>query len=233
MADTNVGRLFYDIVANDLTKAGTEAAKGNFAKMGIAIGIALTGVGTAIDMLTGKYDTLMGKLGGTSKTTGISADSLRDMALSMSTAKDSVEEVSNTMDALSKYGVTTEDQMMADTEAALKLATANNTTGDAIINTVIPALERYGLTADDIASKSDALTAVTHSTRYSINDVANIMNKAQPAVSELGLSFDETAVMIEAMGQKGIPARNAILLINSAARCKGQSGGLLCLIGHN
>ncbi len=43
MADANVGTFAYNIIANDLTKAGTAAAKGNFEAMGIAIGAALSG----------------------------------------------------------------------------------------------------------------------------------------------------------------------------------------------
>ena len=107
--------------------------------------------------------------------------------------------------------------MQDNTEAVLKLADANDVTGDSLFTELIPAMQVYGLTTDDLTSKSDELTAITHSTQYSLSDVGNILDQTGVKASTMGLSFDDTAAIVEILGQKGIPTKQAIADINKAA----------------
>ncbi len=92
--------------------------------------------------------------------------------------------------------------MQDNTEAVLKLADANDVTGDSLFTKLIPAMQVYGLTTDDLTSKSDELTAITHSTQYSLSDVGNILDQTGVKASTMGLSFDDTAAIVEILGQK-------------------------------
>ena len=215
MGDVELGNVFYNILAKDLTGAGTSSAKGNFVAAGLAISAALTGVAVAADAFIDKNTKLMGSLETTSQETGISADALRSLTMNLANGKDTIEEVTATMDTLGKFGVTTADQINTAAQAALALGDANNTTGSDVANNVIPALQAYGLTVDDLGAKSDALTAITHSTKYGLDDITNILTRAAPTAAAAGLSFDDMTQMIEAMGLKGIPARNAVNLLNT------------------
>jgi hypothetical protein len=110
-------------------------------------------------------------------------------------------------------------------QAALALGDANSTTGSDVANNVIPALQAYGLTVDDLGAKSDALTAITHSTKYGLDDVANMLARTAPTAAKAGLSFDDMTQMIEAMGQKGVPARSAVSEIDTAIKAVQKSTG--------
>jgi hypothetical protein len=218
MSDTDLGNIFYTILAKDSTAIGTNAAKGNFAAMGLAIGAVTTAVGGAGVALIDKNNKLMGSLDAVSQETGISADSLRGLTMELANGKDSISEVSDTMATLGKFNITTADQMNTAAQAALALGDANNTTGSDIANSVVPALQAYGLTVDDLGAKSDSLTAITHSTKYGLTDVTNILAKTAPTAAAAGLSFDDMTSIIEALGQKGVPARNMVNEINTALK---------------
>jgi len=227
MVEGDLGKLIYEIVADDLTPVGTAAAEKNFKNMSIAVGLALAGVGGAIDTLAGKYDGLKAKLDRASDTSGIASDDLYDISIASSSAKDSVEEVSAVMDKLSRAGVTNKDRMEADTDAIMTLADANDSSSDTLFDKLIPAFQEYGLSVDDVGSKSDLLTGITHNTQYSIADVGNILDKTGEKAGSAGLTFDDTATIIETMGRKGVPASQAIKLINGAADDATKSAGAL------
>ena len=57
---------------------------------------------------------------------------------------------------------------------------------------------------------------ITHSTKYGLTDITNMLVRAGPAASKAGLSFDDMTGMIEKMGLKGVPARNAVNQLNTA-----------------
>jgi hypothetical protein len=213
---TDVGTLVYNILANDLTKIGTESAAGNMAKMGLAAGAALTDVGGGALLAVDANTKLMGSLDSTAQETGISSDALRDLTMQLSNGKDTISEVTNTMATLGKFNVTSADQMQTAATAALALANANNTTGDIVANNVIPALQAYGLTVDDLGDKSDALTEIAHNTKYGLTDITTILARTAPTAHAAGLSFDDMTSIIEALGEKGVPARNAVSLIDTA-----------------
>ena len=218
MSDTDLGNIFYSILAKDLTGAGTQSAKGNFIAAGLAIGAATTAIGGAAVAMIDQNNKLMGSIDAVSQETGIEADSLRDLTMALANGKDKISEVTATMNTLGKFSVTTSEQMQTATEAALALGNANSITGDTAANNVIPALQAYGLTVDDLGSKSDALTEITHSTKYSLTDVTNILARAAPVAAAAGLSFDDMTAVVEALGQKGVPARMAVNQINTALK---------------
>ncbi len=223
MGDVDLGNIFYSIVAKDLTGAGTQSAKGNFVAAGLAIGAAITAIGGAGVAMIDQNNKLMGSIDAISQETGIETDKIRELTMALANGKDSISEVTATMDTLGKFGVTTAEDMDTTTKAALALADANNTTGSDVANNVVPALQMYGLTVDDIGSKSDALTAITHSTKYGLDDVTNILARAGPTASAAGLSFDDMTTMIEAMGLKGVPARSAVSELNTAIKAAAKT----------
>ena len=111
MADANVGTLAYNIIANDLTKAGTAAAKGNFEAMGIAISTRSEWYCSAINMFTAKYEGYDAKVQAISQNSGIASSAIYDMGESISKASngnDSLDDVTTVMDKLSNAGVTNE-----------------------------------------------------------------------------------------------------------------------------
>src|SRR5208337_2868536 len=116
---TDIGTLVYNIVANDLTKVGTEAAAGNLTKLGVVAGAAIAGIGAAGILATDANTKFMGSLDAVSQVTGIATDALRTQALAMANGKDSIDEVTATMGTLGKFNVTTADQMQTATEATL------------------------------------------------------------------------------------------------------------------
>ena len=227
MSDVDLGNIFYSILAKDLTGAGTQSAKGNFVAAGLAIGAATTAIGGAAIAMIDQNNKLMGSIDAVSQETGIEADSLRSLTMELANGKDKISEVTATMATLGKFNVESTEQMKTATEATLQLANANNMSGDTVANNVIPALQMYGLTVDDIGSKSDALTEITHSTKYGLTDVTNMLARAGPEASKAGLSFDEMTTMIEQMGLKGVPARSAVAELNTAIKevAKTSAGG--------
>jgi hypothetical protein len=146
------------------------------------------------------------------------------MTLQLSNAHDSISDVSTVLTDLSNAGVDNEGQMSSDAQAILELADANNTTGDALFAKLIPAFQEYGLTVDDVSSKSDELTTISHTTQYSLTDVGNIMDMTGVKATSLGLSFDQVADVVEILGERGVPTRQAITDINDAVtKAKGNT----------
>jgi TP901 family phage tail tape measure protein len=218
MADVNLGNIFYSILAKDLTKAGTESAKGNFAAANLAIGAAVTAVSGAGVAMIDQNKKLMATMETTALETNISAQTLRNLALELSNGQDSITEVSGAMQILGKYNVTTAEQMRIATDAALALGDANKVSADVAANSVIPALQAYGLTVDDLGAKSDQLTTITHTTKYALTDITNVLARTAPEAAAAGLSFDDMTSIIEALGQKGIPTRQVVNEINTAIK---------------
>ena len=215
MSDVDLGNIFYSILAKDLTKAGTQAAKGNFAAMGLAVGAAITAVGAAGVAMIDQNNKLMGSIEAVSVETGIEASTIRELTMQLANGKDRISDVTETMGTLGKFGVTTAESLDIATQAVLALADANNVPGSTVANNVIPALMAYGLGVDDLGSKSDELTAIVHSTGYSFTDVTNILRKVAPDATKAGLSFDDMALIIEEAGKKGIPVKNVVSEINT------------------
>ena len=157
MSDVALGNIFYNILAKDLTAAGTNAAKGNFAAMGLAIGAVTTAVGGAGVAMIDQNNKLMGSIEAVSQETGIETDKLRDLTMALANGKDSIEEVNSTMATLGKFGVTTAEDMDIATKAALALGDANNSTGAEATNNVVPALRAYGLSVQDLGAQEPGM----------------------------------------------------------------------------
>src|SRR5208337_193621 len=86
------------------------------------------------------------------------------------------------------------------------------------ISSVISSLDAYGLSADNIGSKSDELTTINKSTQYSLDDISNIMDKAANNGKLMGMSYDQVASVVQVLGERGVPVRQATTDIDTAMK---------------
>lgn len=173
------------------------------------VGIAFTGVGAAGLKLVGDAKKLNAQIGVTAKSLGITTGELRDLVIATSNVTFPLEEVTATFDLLTRAGMDNKDEMA-------KTATAFDTLGDAIglsasdvTNIMIPALKTYGIDLKDAGDHVDTFTWLVRNTTVDLEDFGAALTYLAPDMEDLGISIDDTVVLLAALEDKGVSGATA------------------------
>lgn len=215
-------------------KANKSAMKSSDASKKLANGLmavggaAVAGLAVAVNSAKNFEDALSG-VRAAGNASGAEMDALRAKALQLGAdTKFSATEVAGGFEALIKAGLTTADVLGGAADAAVNLAQAERIDIASASEIAASAMTAFNLKASDLPSIVDIISRSASATKMNVNDFAMAMNQAGAVSKLVGLSFDDMALAITAMGKSGIVGSDAgtslkTMLMNLQPQTKKQS----------
>lgn len=167
------------------------------------MGAAFTAVGAAGLALVASSKKINAQLGVTALNLDVTTKEMRDLTLATTNVTFPIAEVVASFDLLARAGVKN-TQVLKDT------ATAFDTLGDAtgksasqVTQIMVPAMKTFGLTAKEIAKKTDLMTYMSRESTMSLDDFATMVGYTTPELVEAGLTIDELAIALIHMEKQG------------------------------
>ncbi len=127
----------------------------------------------------------------------------------------SVKETASMAADLAATGKTGNDLIVA-TREAMRLSKLGELDTQAAMKATISLQNVYKLSTKELAGAVDFLNAVENQTSTSLQDLVDGIPRVGPIVQQLGGSFKDTAIMMVAMKEAGVPAAQSANAIKSA-----------------
>lgn len=106
--------------------------------------------------------------------------------------------------------------LLSSTREAIRLATLGELDHQQAMQATISLQNVYKLNTQGLSQAVDFLNAVENQTSTSLQDLVDAIPRVGPVVAQLGGSFKDTAAMMVAMKEAGVPAAQAANAIKSA-----------------
>lgn len=188
-------------VSQNLGKTGTVMAGGGLA---IAAGLGLA-VKAASD-----FETRISAIAAVSGATGSELDDIRKKALQLGAdTKYSAGEAAGAMEELIKAGLSTEDVMNGAADATVNLAAAGEVDLVDAATLSANAMNAFGLSAEQMPHIADLIAGAANASAIDVGEFGQSLQQVGAVANLAGLSFDDTAVAIAAMGNAGIKGSDA------------------------
>jgi len=136
----------------------------------------------------------------------------RELASSMGIAAKDTAQMAADLAATGKTG----NDLLEATRQAMRLQKLGEMDTQTAMQTTISLQNVYKLNTNQLADAVNFLNAVENQTSTSLQDLAAGIPKVGPVVQQLGGSFKDTAVMMVAMKEAGVPAAQSANAIKSA-----------------
>jgi phage-related minor tail protein len=232
MADSFVGNLLYNIVAEDKTEGATKSATERIGKIGMAAGAAMTAIGGAFSAIIASSKGLNAALGVTAMQIGVTQEELRNLALETTNVTFPLEEVQKTFDLLARSGITSTEEMQNIANAFDTLADATGYEASQITEIMIPAFNAFGVELQDAGSYTDMITHLMRNTTISMEDFSSTIDKLSPDIGTMGLTMEQTVAVLEALAEKGVQGSAATREFRTAvSAAKGDQTAFLAALG--
>lgn len=137
-------------------------------------------------------------------------DSISDAALRI--GKDTVfsaSEAANAMEELIKAGISVDDVLNGAADAAVALAAAGGVDIPTAATLAANAMNQFNLKAEDMAHVADQIAGAANASAIDVNEFGESLSQVGAVANLVGLSFDDTALAIAAMGNAGIKGSDA------------------------
>lgn len=121
----------------------------------------------------------------------------------------SASEAATAMEELVKAGISTEDVLNGAADATVALAAAGGVDLPTAATIAANAMNQFNLTAEDMVGITDSIAGAANASAIDVNDLGMSMGQVGAVANLLGLSFDDTALAIAAMGNAGIKGSDA------------------------
>lgn len=191
----------------DSNAKATASAK-NFAK-GYGLVVA-GGIALAINAAKDFDQSLANVAAAGGKDAAGQMDLIRQKALQLGAdTKFSATEAANAMEALVKAGLSVTDVLNGGADAAVALAAAEGIDIPTAAEIAASAMTAFGLKAQELPGIANKISQAASATKMDVNDFAYAMNQAGAVSKLVGLSFDDMALAITAMGKAGIVGSDA------------------------
>lgn len=181
---------------------------------------ATTAVDAAKELDVG-YDTIATKTGATGDAlkefNGIADDIFGSMPSTMEDVGKSVGEVNT------RLGLTG-DELKGTSQMFLQFARINDTDVSNSVDTVQKALAAFGLDASDTARILDVMTAAGQASGVGMDELAGAMVKNAGALSELGLSAEQSIMFIGRLEKSGVDSETALSGMSRALKNATKQG---------
>lgn len=232
MADSFVGNLLYNIVAEDKTEGATKSATERIGKIGMAAGAAMTAIGGAFSAIIASSKGLNAALGVTALQLGVTQEELRNLALETTNVTFPLEEVQKTFDLLARAGMTSTEEIQMVANAFDNLADATGYEASQITEIMIPAFNAYGIELTSAGDYTDMFTHLMRNTTISMEDFSSTIDRLSPDIGALGLSMEDTVAVLEALAEKGVQGSAATREFRTAVSgAKGDQTAFLAALG--
>jgi hypothetical protein len=166
-------------------------------------GAAFTAIGVAGMKFVSDARQMNAQLGQTALTLGVTTKDMRDLALATTNVTFPLKSVSATFDLLSKAGITSTETMKNTANAFDALADATGSSAEVVASQMIPAMKTFGLTADEIARKTDMMTYMSKKSTLSLEDFNTMVGYTTPELVAQGLTIEDLTAALMLMEKDG------------------------------
>jgi TP901 family phage tail tape measure protein len=136
----------------------------------------------------------------------------RELASTMGVAAKDTAAMAADLAATGKTG----NDLITATREAMRLAKLGELDTQSAMQATVSLQNVYKLSTQDLTKAVDFLNAVENQTSTSLQDLVDGIPRVGPIVQQLGGSFKDTAVMMVAMKEAGVPAAQSANAIKSA-----------------
>jgi TP901 family phage tail tape measure protein len=174
------------------------------------IGVAaVAGFGAAINVAA-NFEKGISAIGAVSGATQGELDQLRQKALQLGAdTAFSASEAAGAMEALAKAGISTTDILGGAADATVALAAAGEVDLTTAAEIASNAMNQFSLSAGQMPHIADLIAGAANASAIDVTDFGMSMAQAGATANLVGLSFDDMAVAITAMGNAGIKGSDA------------------------
>jgi TP901 family phage tail tape measure protein len=189
---------------------GQSALISGVGKVATGAGLAIAaGLGLAIKA-SSDFEKELSGIKAVSGATAQEMDQIRDAAMRIGKETSfSATDAAKAMAELSKAGVSTADILNGAADATVALAAAGGVELPLAAEIAANALNLFGLEGKDMARVTDLIAGAANKSAIDVGDFGYSMAAAGTAADLVGLSFDDMAVAITAMGNAGIKGSDA------------------------
>lgn len=192
----------------DRAQQKTKSAMQKMQSAARGVGIAFTAIGIAGLKMVDSARKMNAQLGVTALNLSITRKEMRNLALETTNVTFPLKEVIASFDLLARAGV-------KDTETLKKVATAFDTLGDAtgytasqVTEFMVPAMKTFGLSAEEMAKKTDLMTYMSRESTMTMEDFNTMVGYTTPELVAAGLTMEDlTAALIHMEKQGYAPGR--------------------------
>lgn len=185
---------------------------------------AIVGTGTAVSMMSMKFEDSMAKVSTISEDTEVPIGDLRKsiMKLSSDTGVASSEIADSVYDAISA-GQSTGDAVNFVTSAT-KLAKAGFAETGQTVDLLSTIMNSYEMKAEDVTRVSNILINTQNKGKISVAEMSASMGKVIPTAKAYGVNLEQVASGYTIMTAKGIKSAEATTYMNSMLNELGKAG---------
>ena len=207
----NTSKTLQDIQANgaNLEKQLTANWK--------AIGLAAAAAGAGLEVLARKQGELAEQTSKVSIATGLTEQELNELARSVAGAGDSIGETLTVMQTGAEQGLKSAEALEEYASYWDLVGDASGENSEALAAAAV-SLESFGISAENISDSADAFGYILNNTTLSLGEFEGICSRVGPSVSDLGLSIDDMAIIMDSLEERGITGKKAISAITDAAK---------------
>lgn len=175
----------------------------------VAGGIIAGGFALAVKS-AGDFEFQMSAIQAVSGATASEMGLINDAALRI--GKDtafSASEAAQAMEELIKAGISTKDVLNGAADATVALAAAGGIDLPQAATISANAMNQFGLSAKDLVGVTDTIAGAANASAIDVAQLGQSMQQVGAVANLTGLSFDDTALAIAAMGNAGIVGSDA------------------------
>jgi TP901 family phage tail tape measure protein len=218
------------------------------AKAALAVGaLAATGVAGMMASSISVAQSFEKQISSVGAVSGATAEQLKELSnLALQLGKDtsfSATEAAQGLEELVKAGVSMADIMGGAAAASLNLAAAGAISVKDAAEIAATAMNTFGKSGADMAGIADTIAGAANASAIDVNDFKFSLASVGAVAATIGVSFEDTAVAIAALGQAGIKGSDAgtslkTMLLNlspstKAATKEMQALGIITADGAN
>ena len=179
-------------------------------------GAAFTAVGAAGLAIVQSTKKINAQLGVTALNLGVTTKEMRDLTLATTNVTFPIDEVTASFDLLARAGVK-DTQVLKDTAIAFDtLGDATGKSASEVTAKMVPAMKTFGLTAGEVAGKSDAMTYLIRNSTVSMDNFGSVVGYITPELVNMGLTMDDTIALMGIMESKGMSGEVATRAFRTA-----------------
>jgi TP901 family phage tail tape measure protein len=136
----------------------------------------------------------------------------KKLATSMGTAQKDTAATAADFAAIGRTG----DDLLTATEQAMRLSKLGSIDAHQAFTGIMTLQNTFKVGSKDLAEGVNFMTAIQKQTALNLNDITDAFPRIGPIVKQLGGTYKDTAVMMLAMKEAGVPAAQAANAIKSA-----------------
>lgn len=197
---------------NGLGRSATDSSGGMLVLGGAltAVGVAAVGgFGIAVNAAS-NFEKGLSNIKAVSGATEAQMETVRKKALQLGAdTAFSAGEASAAMEELVKAGLSVDDVLNGAADATVALAAAGEIALPEAAAIASAAMNQFNLAASDLPNVADKIAGAANASAISVSDFGQSMNQAGAVANLVGITFDDMALAITAMGNAGIKGSDA------------------------